>query len=77
MLPSGRSGFSEWQHTYQPVRGWIRPDLPVALLDRVPLEPWLSLSQEYIANGWQRPQGIWDARWMSWAYEHLETEAAA
>jgi hypothetical protein len=71
MLPDGRNGFSELQHTYGPVRGWIKPDLPVALLDRVPAEPWLTLSAGYIADGWQRPQGVWDPYWMGWAYEWL------
>ena len=53
--PVGRFGFTEWQHTYQPVRGWIFPDLPVPCLDRIPTEPWLSLSLFYEQAGWQRP----------------------
>jgi len=35
----GRNGFTEFQHIHQPVRGWITPDLPVVLLDRLPHEP--------------------------------------
>lgn len=33
---------------------WISPDLPMFLLDRMPIEPWRSLSDEYIRKGWQR-----------------------
>jgi glycosyltransferase involved in cell wall biosynthesis len=55
----GRFGFTEWQHEYRPVRGWIAPDLPVVSLDRVPFEPWLSLSAEYVENGWQREWGLY------------------
>lgn len=69
MRPDGRNGFTEWQHTHRPTRGWIRPDLPVVLLDRLPFEPWRSLSLEYVARGWQREHGLWDEVWMSWAWE--------
>lgn len=77
MRPDGRHGFSELQHTHKPVRGWISPDLPVALLDRVPVEPWLTLSRGYIEQGWQRPQGVWAPRWMEWAYSWLPDLVAA
>ncbi len=56
-----RFGFTEWQelrkaqHQLQP--GWLNPALPVFLLDRIPREPWRSLSLEYIAKGWQRDWG--------------------
>jgi glycosyltransferase involved in cell wall biosynthesis len=53
----GRFGFTEWQHEYRPVRGWINPDLPVVSLDRVPFEPWASLSERYVEKEWQRPWG--------------------
>jgi hypothetical protein len=54
LVANGRFGFTEWQHEYQPKRGWITPDLPVVLLDRMPIEPWASLSARYISEGWQR-----------------------
>jgi glycosyltransferase involved in cell wall biosynthesis len=54
---AGRFGFTEWQHEYRPVRGWINPDLPVVSLDRVPFEPWVSLSERYVEREWQRPWG--------------------
>lgn len=34
--------------------GWITPDLPVFLLDKLPFEPWRSLTQRYVAAGWSR-----------------------
>ena len=52
----GRFGFTEWQHENpQVVKAWINPALPVILLDRLPFEPWASLSRDYEARGWQRP----------------------
>jgi hypothetical protein len=78
MRADGRHGFSEWQHTHKPTRGWVTPDLPVVLLDRLPFEPWLSLSARYVEEGWQRPWQPWDPRWMAWAWEWLPTlEAVA
>lgn len=62
-------GFTDWQLHYSrrpgcaeskepnwlPLNvGWIVPPLKLFLLDRLPFEPWLSLSREYIAKGWQR-----------------------
>jgi len=51
----GRFGFTAWQD-YHPriVKGWIKPSLPVCLLNLVPLEPWFSFSRKYVANNWQR-----------------------
>ncbi len=65
----GRFGFTEWQHEYNPVRGWINPDLPVVSLDRVPFEPWLSLSAQYVDQGWQREWGTYHEQadyWHGW-----------
>jgi hypothetical protein len=53
--PRGRFGFTKWQSAHDHVKkGWIDPAMPVCLLNLVPFEPWLSLSRQYIANGWQR-----------------------
>lgn len=77
MRPDGRNGFSEFQHSTNVVRGWITPDLACPLLNRLPFEPWRSLSQEYVAMGWQRPCGLY-GEWMEWSWEWLaEREAAA
>jgi cellulose synthase/poly-beta-1,6-N-acetylglucosamine synthase-like glycosyltransferase len=62
----GRFGFTEWQHEYRPVRGWINPDLPVVSLDRVPFEPWAELSEKYVEKGWQRPWGKYHERADYW-----------
>ena len=53
-------GFTDWQ-VREPavVKGWILPTMPVFLLDRLPIEPWRSLSQKYIAKGWQRPWSVY------------------
>lgn len=49
-------GFTDWQMAHPEVtKGWIVPPLNVFLLDRLPIEPWVSLSKYYVATGWQRP----------------------
>lgn len=67
----GRFGFTQWQDHYRLVRGWICPDLMVPQLDRVPIEPYASLSAEYDALGWQRPWPVMDARWCAPYYDWL------
>ena len=53
--PSGRFGFTAWQTESAKVcKGWLNPSLPVFLLDRLPREPWSTLSKEYVEKGWQR-----------------------
>lgn len=53
---NGVGGFSDWQMRHPEVsKAWIVPPLKLFLLDRLPLEPWVSLSREYIAAGVQRP----------------------
>lgn len=49
-----RIGFTEWQNRYDLNRAWIVPDLDVPQLDRMPIEPWISLTAEYIEKGWNR-----------------------
>jgi len=46
-------GFTAWQQKNARC-GWIAPALPVFLLDRMPTEPWRSLTERYIGKGWQR-----------------------
>ncbi len=57
MVPhSTYGGFTNWQTENADVRkGWIVPPLSLFLLDRLPFEPWASLSRRYIAQGHQRP----------------------
>jgi glycosyltransferase involved in cell wall biosynthesis len=66
----GRFGFTEWQSRYYLRRGWITPDLLVPQLDRVPVEPFQSLSEEYVERGWQRQWPLYD-EWMRAYYEWL------
>jgi hypothetical protein len=70
-------GFTEWQHRFlgRLNRGWIKPDLPCPLLDRIPDEPFRSWSERYVRIGWQR---FWPSYpdFMRWAYAWvLEKEA--
>lgn len=59
-VANGRFGFTEWQHAHPTLtRGWLRPGLPVCLLDHVPYDPWLRWSHEYLRAGWQRAWGMY------------------
>lgn len=54
--PNGVGGFTDWQvQNRDVVKGWICPPLKLFLLDRLPMEPWKSLSAGYEAKNWQRP----------------------
>lgn len=54
-------GFTDWQERQRDlVKGWVVPPLGLFLLDRLPFDPWASLSVEYIAKGWQRPWTPYD-----------------
>lgn len=50
----GYFGFEDWMQA-NCKSGWILPSLPTILLDRLPMDPWKSLSEEYVRKGWQRP----------------------
>lgn len=59
----GVGGFTSWQLAANSVtKGWIAPPLKVFLLDRLPIEPWVSLSDRYIAGGVQRPWERYDLK---------------
>jgi glycosyltransferase involved in cell wall biosynthesis len=47
-------GLERWLATHHARVGWVKPSIPVFLLDRLPFEPWISLSRQYEASGWQR-----------------------
>jgi len=68
LMSRGRNGWTEHQHRYKPRRAWVTPDLPVVQLDRLPHDPWRSLSEQYIANGWQRDWGAYAADDMFWEW---------
>lgn len=48
-------GLEEHQYNRPNIlRGWIKPSLPVFLLDRMLIEPWAGLSEYYVAQKWER-----------------------
>lgn len=74
----GRFGFTNWQNKQDPRRGWITPDLMVPQLDLLPMDPWRSLSEDYIARGWQRrwpPYNEASHRFWDWFIEQEENAA--
>lgn len=70
---NGRAGFTIWQHRYHLRAGWMTPDLPVVQLDRIPDEPWCSLSEKYVKAGWARPWAPYTADMKGW-WEWLPSE---
>jgi hypothetical protein len=54
LVPDGRFGFTEWQHEYGPVRGWIEPDIRMFALDQLPIEPWVTITEQYRSKGLNR-----------------------
>jgi hypothetical protein len=55
MIPhSTYGGFGDWAKRTNCVCGWLVPPLKLFLLDRLPVEPWASLSKRYIAEKQQR-----------------------
>jgi glycosyltransferase involved in cell wall biosynthesis len=73
----GRFGFDSWQEEQGPVRAWITPDLHVPQLDRIPEEPWLSLSAKYVRKLWARPWGTYDPSWQRPFYDWIAEEMVA
>lgn len=77
----GSAGLGYWWGWPQWLEGngvrcaWIEPPLPVFLLDRLPFEPWLSLSAEYEAKGWQRPWQKYDPEKHAYLWEWAKLEA--
>jgi len=61
-------GLEEWQEVQgaRLIRGWIKPALPVFLLDRIPFEPWRGYTQAYVARGWQRAWPKYDKACALW-----------
>lgn len=59
---NGVGGFTGWQQqNTDVVKGWIVPPLKLFLLDRLPMDPWRSLSDRYESEGDQRPWTKYDA----------------
>jgi hypothetical protein len=57
----GYQGFTHWQTKLNPTRGFIDPYILCPALDRIPVDPWASLSEHYHEKGWQR-------KILSWRY---------
>lgn len=73
----GVGGFTTWQLAHREVRkGWCVPPLKAFLLDRLPIDPWKSLSERYIAEGVQRPWTNYDPQdsrlWDWWTHDGME-----
>lgn len=66
-IEDGRFGFTEWQHDEEHhnalVRGWTNPSIVCPQLDRLPVEPWVTLSEKYVDEGWSR----------GWSKYHMST----
>ena len=70
-------GWETWMRQHSVTTGWVKPSIPVFLLDRVPIEPWATFSDLYTDRGWQRALGgavlrypmtkahLWD--WCRWS----------
>lgn len=59
---NGYFGFSEWQMKHKDViKAWVTPDIAAFGLDQLPFEPWLSLTDRYVAEGWQRRWDPYDS----------------
>lgn len=67
-VPNGRFGWTENQHQVPYTRAWIKPDLQMLELDKVPFDPWMTYSESYIEQGIQR---FWSnyPREMTWYWE--------
>lgn len=67
-------GWTEHQHKGKWKKGWLDPALPVILLDRLPFDPYRSLTEAYRKRKWQRFWGWypvdqphrWDWRFPDW-----------
>lgn len=71
-------GFEQWQAKQGPDLkvGWIDPALPIFLLDRLPIEPWRSLSDGYAAQGWHRRWQAYDKTSDLWSWRWAANEDA-
>jgi glycosyltransferase involved in cell wall biosynthesis len=72
-------GFEQWLDRQNPplVVGWMAPGMPLVLLDRVPFEPWRSMTEAYVANGWQRRWHEYEPNSTLWNWYWPERKLAA
>jgi len=50
-VANGRYGWTESQHKFKRKSAWICPDLRMASLDKIPVEPFVSLTEKYEGQG--------------------------
>ncbi len=73
---AGRFGWTEFQQEYRPNIAWIKPDLLICELSRIPFEPWRSLTAGYVEREWDRDWPKYHERWCApywswWAPEEV------
>ena len=73
----GYHGFTGHQWKYSPRRGWITPDILLCLLDRCPMEPWVSYSKKYVEQNWQRRWSTMQPHWNVYWDWFMKEEIAA
>jgi GT2 family glycosyltransferase len=69
------AGFWHWQSKAKDTqKGWLKPGIPMFLLDRLPFDPWKIHTAEYEASDWQRPWWRYDIEKHSslWAWKFPE-----
>jgi glycosyltransferase involved in cell wall biosynthesis len=72
-------GFTAWQDKNKVTCGWLKPALPVFLLDRVPHPPWSRYHRKYVEAGWQRDWPPYPSECDLWAWHwprHLRATRA-
>lgn len=75
--PAPFHGWTAHQRRSSWEKGWIRPDLPIFLLDQMPFEPFIRLRQHYFKKGWHRTNKSgrsleWKSLW-SWKFPDWES----
>ena len=80
---AGQDGWTKLQHEYGRVRGngwlnigWVSPDLAVVQLDKVPFEPWMSLTDYYVEEELGRPWGKYHPQADYWDWWPPEARGA-
>lgn len=69
------AGFQQWQWDHPDVvRAWVKPGMPVIVLDKINHPKWLRLKQQYVDKGWQRTKPTkykdrWLWEWTDWSAE--------
>ena len=71
-VPNGRFGWTENQHANAYQKAWIKPDLQMCEMDKLPFEPWMSITEAYrnepgLQRDWPNyPGDMADYYWKWW-----------